>query len=115
MDQDGGESCRKIPPEATQEAKAHLALVAANDVDVISHKSYYFGMRMTLSIPDAVAHRFQAAVPARQRSRLVTRLLQNELSERDSSLAAACRAANRDRDLAREIDEWQAFDDGIDE
>jgi metal-responsive CopG/Arc/MetJ family transcriptional regulator len=72
-------------------------------------------MRMTLSIPDAVAHRFQAAVPARQRSRLVTRLLEHELSERDNSLAAACRAANRNRALSQEIDEWQAFDDGIEE
>jgi hypothetical protein len=72
-------------------------------------------MRITLSIPDAVAHRFQAVVPARKRSRLVTRLLEQELSERDSALAAACRAANRDKSLRREIDEWQAFDDGIEE
>ncbi len=72
-------------------------------------------MRMTLSIPDVVAHRFQAAVPARQRSRLVTRLLEQELSERDSSLAATCRAANHDRALAHEIDEWQSFEDGIEE
>jgi hypothetical protein len=72
-------------------------------------------MRMTLSIPDDVARRFQAAVPARRRSRLVTRLLEQELSERDDSLAAACRAANRDQALVREIDEWQAFDDGIEE
>jgi hypothetical protein len=70
---------------------------------------------MTLSIPDDVARRFQAAVPARRRSRLVTRLLEQELSERDDSLAAACRAANRDQALVREIDEWQAFDDGIEE
>jgi hypothetical protein len=72
-------------------------------------------MRMTLSIPDAVAHRFQAAVPPRKRSRLVTRLLEQELSERDNTLAAACRAANRDTALQREMDEWQAFDDGTQE
>ena len=72
-------------------------------------------MRITLSIPDTVARRFQAAVPARQRSRLVSRLLEQELSERDDSLAAACRAANRDKALEREIDEWQAFDDRIEE
>ncbi len=70
-------------------------------------------MRMTLSIPDAVAHRFQAAIPARQRSRLVTRLIEDELSERDSSLAAACRSANRDKALQGEINAWQAFDDGV--
>jgi len=72
-------------------------------------------MRITLSIPDAIAHRFQAAVPARQRSRLVTRLLEHELEERDNSLASACRAANRDKALVREIEEWQSFDDLITE
>jgi len=72
-------------------------------------------MRMTLSIPDEVAHRFQAAVPARKRSRIVTRLLEQELKERDNSLAVACRAANRDKALEKEIDEWQAFEDGIEE
>ncbi len=72
-------------------------------------------MRITLSIPDAVVHRFQAAVPARQRSRLVTRLLEHELSKRDDTLAAACREANRDKALQHEIDEWQSFDDGIEE
>ena len=70
-------------------------------------------MRMTLSIPDTVARRFQAAVPARRRSRLVTSLIEHELSKQDDSLAEACRAANHDRALVRETAEWQAFDDGI--
>jgi hypothetical protein len=70
-------------------------------------------MRLTLSIPDAVAHRFQVAIPPRQRSRLVTRLLEDVLVDYEDSLAAACRAANRDRALEREIDDWQAFDDGV--
>jgi len=72
-------------------------------------------MRMTLSIPDAVAHRFQVAVPPRQRSRLVTKLLENILSKHEDSLSAACRAANRDKALEREIDDWQAFEDGVTE
>jgi len=72
-------------------------------------------MRITFSIPDAVARRFQAAVPARHRSRLVTRLLERELLDRDNSLAAACRAANDDHDLVREVEEWQSFDDGMEE
>jgi len=70
-------------------------------------------MRITLSIPDPIARRFQSTVPARQRSRLVARLLEQELTERDASLAAACRAANRDKALEREIDEWQSFDDQV--
>jgi len=72
-------------------------------------------MRITLSIPDAVARRFQVAVPPRQRSRLVTRLLEETLAAHDNSLAAACRAANRDKALEREIEAWQAFDDKVEE
>jgi hypothetical protein len=68
-------------------------------------------MRLTLSIPDAVAHRFQVAIPPRQRSRLVTHLLEDALLKHEDALAAACRAANRDKALERETDDWQAFED----
>ena len=72
-------------------------------------------MRLTLSIPDALAYRFQVAVPPRQRSKLVARLLEQTLAEREYSQAAACRAANRDTALVKENDEWQAFDDEVSE
>lgn len=72
-------------------------------------------MRLTLSIPDSVAYRFQVAVPPRQRSKLVTRLLEKVLTEREDALASACHAANKDRALEQEIDEWQAFDDEVSE
>jgi len=62
---------------------------------------------MTLSIPDTVAHRFQVVIPARQRSRLIARLLEKILAEHEDALAVACRAANRDKALEREIDDWQ--------
>lgn len=70
-------------------------------------------MRITLSIPDDVGHRFQAVIPPRQRSQLVTRMLQDILNEHDDALASACRAANKDKALEREVDQWQSFDDGI--
>ena len=70
-------------------------------------------MRITLSIPDNVAHRFQSVVPPRQRSRLVTRLIEASLASHEDSLAAACRAANQDSELEREIEDWQAFHDEI--
>ena len=72
-------------------------------------------MRITLSIPDAIARRFQGAIPPRQRSRLVTRLLEKALVEHADSLAAVCRAANRDKALEHEIDDWQSFEDGVTE
>jgi hypothetical protein len=70
-------------------------------------------MRITLSIPDAVAHQFQVAIPPRQRSRLVTGLLKEALEKHNDLLATACRAANRDKALDREIDAWQSFEDGM--
>ena len=68
-------------------------------------------MRITLSIPDAVVHRFQAAVPPRQRSRHITRLIETSLASHEEALVAACQAANQDSELEREIDDWQAFHD----
>ena len=70
-------------------------------------------MRIIFSIPEPIARRFQAFVPSRQRSRLVTHLLEEELAKREQSLETACRAANADKALEKEVDEWQAFDDGI--
>ncbi len=70
-------------------------------------------MRITLSIPELIARRFQAFVPQRQRSRLVTHLLEVELAKHEKALEAACRAANKDTALEKEIDEWQSFDDGV--
>jgi hypothetical protein len=82
---------------------------------VVSHKAYYAIMRVTLSIPDPIAEQFRAAIRPRRRSRVVTRLIVEELNRRNNTLAAACRSANRDRALQREIDDWQSFDDGVQE
>ena len=89
------------------------AYVPNTQLEIISHTAYSDTMRVTLSIPDATAKRFRAAVPPRQRSRLITHLIEQELAKCDDALAAACEAANSDPALAAEIDEWQAFDDGI--
>ena len=70
-------------------------------------------MRMTFSIRDEVARQFQAVVPARQRSRLISRLLKEELSKHNDALAAACKSANRDLALEHEIEEWQSLEDEV--
>ena len=68
-------------------------------------------MRVTVSLPDTLARRFQAAVPPRRRSSTVARLLEAELEKRSTELEEACAAANADSRLAEEVDEWQSFDD----
>jgi hypothetical protein len=72
-------------------------------------------MRMTFSLPDTLAQRFLASIPPRQRSATVAKLLEQELTDHERELEAACLAANKDKALNREIDEWQAFDDDIEE
>jgi hypothetical protein len=72
-------------------------------------------MRFTLSIPDSVARSFQASVPSRLRSQLVTRLIEKELVRRNDDLARACQSANRDAKLEKETLEWHVFDDFVEE
>lgn len=72
-------------------------------------------MRITISIPDNLAKKFQETIPPRKRSNLVARLLRNELKKREILLEAACLKANNDHDLNKEIDKWQSFDDEIHE
>ena len=70
-------------------------------------------MQVILSIPDPLAKKFFSAVPARQRSSTVARLLREELRRKE--LAAACLAANRDTHLNRVIEDWQGFDEPVTE
>jgi len=72
-------------------------------------------MKITVTIPGPVARTFRSKAPAPRRPRFVTRLLKNELAAGPSTLEEACRTANRDKSLPREIDEWQSFDGGMDE
>lgn len=41
----------------------------------------------------------------------MAKLLERELATHETELERACHAANADRALAAEIDEWQSFDD----
>jgi len=72
-------------------------------------------MRITISLPDHLASRFFALVSSRERSATIARLLEQELAQREHALEQACLAANADGALGAEIDEWQAFEDDIEE
>ena len=67
-------------------------------------------MRITVSLPDDLGHRFLALVPSQQRSSTLARLVEEELARRDAAVEKACQAANADAALEAEIEEWQAFD-----
>ena len=72
-------------------------------------------MRITISLPEPLAARFFALVSSRERSATIARLLEQELARREQALEQACLAANADATLGTEIEEWQAFDDDVEE
>jgi len=72
-------------------------------------------MRMTFSLPDALAHRFRANIPPRKRSSTVAKLIEQEMMTQERNLEAACLAANNDETLTEEVGEWQGFEDELEE
>ena len=68
-------------------------------------------MKMTFAIPDELGHRFRVAVPAGERSAMVTDLLQKRLHPAKQSLEAVCRRVNRLKSLEQELAGWESFDD----
>ena len=68
-------------------------------------------MKMTFAIPDSLAQRFRKAVPAGERSAVVTDILRKKLRPSDQSLAAACRRVNKLGTLKKDMEEWERFDD----
>lgn len=72
-------------------------------------------MRMTISIPDKVARKFCKKVPRKYRSSIIARFMEAESNRRDAKLKEACLKANQDKNLEREIEEWQSFDEVIEE
>ncbi|MEW5944314.1 MAG: hypothetical protein AB1710_10785 [Pseudomonadota bacterium] len=72
--------------------------------------------QILLSLPDALAARFKAVVPARQRSKLVADLLAAELERRENELYQCALAVEQDKALNAEMQDWDAtVVDGLDE
>jgi hypothetical protein len=68
-------------------------------------------MKMTFAIPDDVGQRFRKAVPAGDRSTVVTNLLRKKLRPSPQSFEAVCRRVNQLGALEREMAGWEQFDD----
>lgn len=64
--------------------------------------------KMTFSLPEEIADRLTKQVPARDRSRYLARVLEQNLRESDKALVRACLQANRVADaraIEREFDQ----------
>lgn len=71
-------------------------------------------MKVLVSIPDALYSRMTATIPPRQRSRLIAKLLEDELRKREQELYQAALAVEQDEELGAEMRDWDVtLGDGI--
>ena len=72
--------------------------------------------KILISIPDNLASRFRAIIPAKQRSKLITKLLEIEVLKKERSLYECALAVEQDRALNEEMEDWGVVvGDGIDD
>ncbi len=71
-------------------------------------------MKVLVSIPDSLYSRMMANIPKRQRSKVIARLLENEIEKREQELYDAALAVEQDEELNSEMKDWDVtVGDGI--
>ena len=71
-------------------------------------------MKVPVSIPNSLYSRMMATVPPRQRSKLIARLLEDEVEKREQELYRAALAVEQDEELSAEMKDWDVtLGDGI--
>ncbi len=70
--------------------------------------------KVLISIPDAIASRMRAAIPQRQRSKVIVRLIEAEIDKREKALYECAVAVENDAALNKEMEDWDVtLSDGI--
>ncbi len=71
--------------------------------------------KVLISIPDNLAGRMKAVIPPRQRSKILTKLLEDEVKFRENKLYQCACAVENDKSLNADMANWdEAIGDGID-
>jgi hypothetical protein len=72
--------------------------------------------KVLVSIPDSLIDRMKAVIPSRQRSKILSKLLEEEVKRREADLYRCALDVENDKALAAEMKEWDAtIEDGIDD
>ena len=72
--------------------------------------------KILISMPDQLAARMRAAIPARQRSKIITDLIEKEIKKREQSLYECAAAVEKDATLHNEMKDWDVtLQDGLDD
>jgi len=70
--------------------------------------------KVLISVPDQLAMRMRAAIPARQRSKTITHLIEEEVKRRERALYECAAAVEKDAALRREMKDWDiTLQDGL--
>lgn len=70
--------------------------------------------KVLISIPDQLAVRMRAAIPARLRSKTITHLIEDEVKKREKALYECALAVEKDRALHDEMKDWDVtLQDGL--
>ena len=70
--------------------------------------------KVLISSPDAIASRMRAAIPQRQRSKVIVRLIEAEIDKREKALYECAVAVENDAALNKEMEDWDVtLSDGI--
>lgn len=70
--------------------------------------------KVLISIPDEIANRMRSAIPQRQRSKVIVRLIEKEIERREKALYECALAVEQDAALNQEMSEWDVtLQDGL--
>ena len=62
--------------------------------------------KVLVSVPDSLIGRMKAVIPPGQRSKILTKLLEDEVTLRETKLYQCARDVERDQALNNEMEEW---------
>ena len=72
--------------------------------------------KVLISMPDQLATRMRAAIPTRQRSKTIARLIEKEIKKRERALYECAAAVEKDSGLHHEMKDWDVtLQDGLDD
>jgi len=70
--------------------------------------------KVLISIPDKIASRMRAAIPQRQRSKVIVSLIEIEIERREKALYDCAMAVEKDSALHDEMKDWDVtLEDGL--
>lgn len=70
--------------------------------------------KVLISIPDKIASRMRAAIPQKQRSKVIVQLIEKEIEKREKALYDCATSVQKDNDLNNEMKEWDVtLNDGL--